>query len=237
MRKVSVCLASYNGENYIRQQIDSILEQLEEHDELIISDDDSIDDTICIISDISDSRVRVLKGPCTGLIDNFENALLAASGDIIILSDQDDVWLPGRVKLARDILVGDTLLSVVDCKIVDRDLNTIDESFFRSRKSKKGLIKNIWKNSYLGCCMAFDKKLLDVSLPFPKDIPMHDWWFGLNAELNGSVIFVNEPYVLYRRHDSNASPTDLSHNSGLSMSIRLKQRLSLTFALMKRHFE
>ncbi len=103
-KKISVCLASYNGALYIKEQIHSILSQLKDGDELIISDDSSTDNTVDIISQINDKRITILHHEsvinlptCQKVTSNFENALFAASGDVIFLSDQDDVWLDGKI--------------------------------------------------------------------------------------------------------------------------------------------
>ena len=95
---ISVCMATYNGEKYIRQQICSIISQIGEGDEVIISDDGSTDSTLDTIRSMADSRIRIVKGPCRRSPTlNFENALSHAQGDYIFLADQDDVWLPGKV--------------------------------------------------------------------------------------------------------------------------------------------
>ena len=94
---VSVCMATYNGGKYIKEQIDSILGQLSNNDELIISDDNSTDDTVDIINRISDSRVRLFFNKQKGYTNNFENALKQVRGDIIFLSDQDDIWMDNKV--------------------------------------------------------------------------------------------------------------------------------------------
>ena len=98
--KISVCLASYNGQLFIEQQIKSILAQLSEYDELIVSDDCSTDKTLEIVETLNDKRIKIFSGIRYGSpIRNFENALKHATGDVIFLSDQDDVWLPNKVKI------------------------------------------------------------------------------------------------------------------------------------------
>jgi len=97
--KISVCMASYNGEKYIRQQIDSILPQLGESDELIISDDSSTDDTISVVKSINDNRIKLIKDQkFKSPVSNFENAIKNATGDFIFLCDQDDIWQPNKVE-------------------------------------------------------------------------------------------------------------------------------------------
>ena len=118
-KKVSVAMATYNGEKYIQEQIDSILKNLEKKDELIISDDGSNDGTIEIIKKNikKDNRIKLINGPKRGVIKNFENALLNCNGDYIFLSDQDDIWLPNKVKTVMSYFEqDDKLIAIVhDC--------------------------------------------------------------------------------------------------------------------------
>jgi len=203
--KISVCIATYNGEKYIQEQLDSILNQLDEKDEIIISDDSSTDRTVQIIKSYNDSRIKIYESQkFRSPIFNFENALQYASMDIIMLADQDDIWKPNKVKIIKKYMQEyDLVLS--DADIVDEQGNIIQESFYKINGSKNGFIKNIINNSYLGCTMAFNKKILEKSLPFPKDLPMHDWWIGLIAELCGRTYFIEEKLISYRRHGNNAS--------------------------------
>jgi glycosyltransferase involved in cell wall biosynthesis len=206
---ISVCLATYNGSAFVAEQLRSVLTQLGANDEVVVSDDASSDDTLSIISGLADARIRVLQvSGKLGVVKNFERALMAARGDIIFLCDQDDVWLPCKVERCLAALAGCQLV-VTDCIVVDGDLNPQSPSFFQMRKSGAGLLKNLWKNSYLGCCMAMRSDLLKVALPFPSNIAMHDWWIGLVAEMTGSVVFIDEQLSLYRRHGGNATPTGM----------------------------
>lgn len=228
---ISVCLASYNGEAYVLEQLSSILGQLSADDEVIVSDDGSNDGTLEKILGFDDPRIRLLQGPRQGLIANFQNALLHVRGDIIILSDQDDVWLPGRLEAVLPYL-RDYDLVICDCTVVDRDLNIISPSFYRLNNSGPGLLKNLTSNSYQGCCMAFRKSVLELALPFPANIPMHDWWLGLVAELYGSVFFLHQSGLLYRRHDANQSST--TQVSSIGLPTRIRWRLGLIIALISR---
>lgn len=234
---ISVCLASYNGELYIREQLNSILSQLGVDDEIIISDDSSNDGTIKVIQSYDDPRIILLESmPGTkklGVVKNFERAIRHASGDYIFLSDQDDIWLEGKVTSVIDALQNN-LLVVTDCRVVDLHLQEINKSFFQLRRSGKGVIKNILKNSYLGCCMAFQKELLEVALPFPNKIAMHDIWLGCLADTLGQAYFIEQPFLLYRRHGKNASPT--AERSTLSLCDKISYRLILVICLFFRLF-
>jgi hypothetical protein len=103
------------------------------------------------------------------------------------------------------LALADYPLVVTDCSVVDGELKIISPSFFGLRDSGPGVLRNLWKNTYLGCCIAFRQELLKIALPFPNRIPMHDMWLGLIAEIHGGTCFVPEPLLLYRRHGGNAS--------------------------------
>lgn len=217
---ISVCLATYNGEKYIKAQLESIVAQLSQYDEIIISDDGSTDSTFNIVEDIKNDRIKIVHNTqYHGITHNIENALRHASGDILFLSDQDDIWLNGKVNKMNELLETYDLV-ISNCKVTDSHLAITDESLFKMRKSGSGLIKNIIKNSYVGCCMAFSRKVLQAALPFPANIPMHDSWIGLVAELVGKVKFLDEPLILYRRHANNASATAKESKSSVLTKIR-----------------
>jgi len=202
---ISVAMATYNGERYIKDQIDSILSELKENDELVISDDGSYDDTVKIIRHINDPRIKLVKGPRFGVKQNFANAIKNCSGKYIFLADQDDIWLKGKVNKVLKLFTKDVTCVLHDAYIVDEKLNVINSSFFKYRNSRLGKINNIVKNSYVGCCMAFSSELKPLILPIPDDIEMHDQWIGLISEKYGKSVLLNEQLILYRRHDSNTS--------------------------------
>jgi glycosyltransferase involved in cell wall biosynthesis len=200
---ISVCIPTYNGEKYIHRQLESILSQIGEKDEVIISDDSSTDGTIEIIKGFNDSRIQLFEN-CLykNTIFNIENALKRAKGEYIFLSDQDDVWLPGKVSKTLEMLCEHDIV-VCNSHIVDQDEKIIHESYFKWRGIKPGFINNLGKSAYLGCALAFNRKILDFILPFPKKIAMHDIWIGVVSELIGKTFFIQEQLFLYRRHEGN----------------------------------
>lgn len=203
---ISVCIATYNGERFIREQIDSILRQLSSDDEIIVSDDGSTDDTISIINSIEDKRIRVIEGPRKqSPTSNFECALKASKGDFIFMSDQDDVWKPNKVNICMEWLQRyDCVVS--DAEVTDSSLNPLYPSLYAIMQVKQGRIYNtIWKNGYTGCCMAFRRNVLEASLPFPKDIPMHDIWIGNVAAYKYNVKFIPDTLIYFRRHEDTTS--------------------------------
>jgi len=217
-------MAAYNGEKYIKQQLDSILCQLDRDDEIVISDDNSTDRTVEIIKSYADTRIRILNANFRNFSKNFENALKNAQGDYIFLSDQDDVWLPDKYKRCLEILQKYDLV-VTDSILVDEDLKEIEPSFFDCFSSGKGIIKNIYRGRYFGSCMAFRKNALKYSLPLPQPKAIaHDLWIGLVAEITGKVLFLKEPYLLYRRHENAISQLK---NSKRSLYVKVHGRLIL----------
>lgn len=206
--KISVALAAYKGEQYIAEQIESILTQLGENDEIVVSDDypqGKTKDTVLSLAS-KDNRIRYIEGEGKGVVKNFENALRNCSGDVIFLCDQDDVWLPDKVESVMTEIRNGACLVLHDASVTDADLNITDESYFLSHGSNASLIGNMIKNSFVGCCMAFTKELMSETLPFPAEIPMHDWWIALVAlKKNRRTVLLNKPLILWRRHGDNVT--------------------------------
>ena len=224
MCKVSVCMATYNGALYLKEQVDSIICQLGEEDELIVSDDGSTDRTIDILKSYNDSRIKIFKNTNKkGVVGNFENALVKAKGEYIFLSDQDDVWIDDKVKRCVEELEKVDLV-VTDCYVTDSGLNIINDSFFRERGSRKGFIKNLIKNTYLGACVAFRSSVLEYVLPIPEKLPVyHDGWICSLADILGKVSFIQYRGLYYRRHEANVSFT--AHKSKLSIYRQFRYRV------------
>lgn len=199
----SICIATYNGEKYIDEQLNSILMQIRDDDEVIISDDGSNDGTIDKINAYHDKRITLLKNDTNrhGAIGNFENALNNATGDIIFLADQDDVWLPDKYERMVQALRS---CDLVHCNsvVTDENLQPIYSSFYERYHNGKGILKNIYCSTYFGSHMAFRRWILTEALPFPHtDEIGHDLWLGLVAESIGKVTFLQDKLMLYRRHE------------------------------------
>lgn len=237
---ISVCIATYNGGKYIRKQLESILCQLGDNDEVLISDDGSTDNTLDIIRQLHDSRIRVVHGPMKGSpVLNFENALNNAKGDYIFLSDQDDEWKSEKVNTMMKCLEKyDCVCS--DCEVVYTDKKEeivhLEPSFYKFNNTKQGKFYNlIVTNGYLGCCMAFSKRILDKALPFPADCPMHDIWLGNVSAFYYSMEFIPERLIQFHRHNTNASTT--GRPSAHTFTGKIKLRLNVAVALIKRFFK
>jgi len=231
---ISVCIATYNGEKYIQEQIETIMMNISRDDEIIVSDDGSTDSTLDILKKYEkmDKRIHVINGPQKGVIANFEHALMNAKGDVIFLSDQDDIWEPNKVKTILNIFYKSEFSVVVhDAVIVNENNRVLCSSFYDWRGSGKGIIKNIIKNSYIGCCMAFRRNLLELVLPIPKNIEMHDQWIGILGETRGGAYFLKKPLLRYRRHKNNIS--NMKHHSILKM---IYNRTIFILNLSRRYF-
>lgn len=205
-KRISVAMATYNGEKYIKEQMDSILKNLSLNDELVISDDGSTDNTINIIKSYNDNRIKIIEGPGQDLKANFNNAIANTTGDIIFLSDQDDFWYEDKVNEIKRIFdIEDYILIQHDARVIDEKGNIIFESFAKHRNVKNGIIRNLIKNSYHGCCIAFRKELKKYIMPIPNNIYLHDQWIGMIAELEGKTLFFDKKLMDYKRHSNNVS--------------------------------
>ena len=198
---VSICIATYNGEEFIEEQLKSILSQINEDDEIIISDDNSIDTTIETVNKFNDVRIKIYSNDPenSGYTRNFENALLKASGDFIFLSDQDDVWYKDKYRLTLNKLIEYDFVAS-DAKFVNNNLEELGVTFFGVRGGyKASFIGNIIKQKYLGCCIAFNKEILNKALPFPENVKFctHDLWLSLIATFYYKSFVINQPLLYY----------------------------------------
>lgn len=231
----SVCIATYNGEKFIAEQLTSILGQIAPNDEVIISDDGSTDSTCAIIESFGDQRITLLHNNAHNFKHNFINALQHARGKYIFLSDQDDVWLPNKYEICCNYLTQYDLV-VTDNIITDTNLNTIHPSFFAFYKSGKGILKNAIRNTYFGACMAFRHDVLDLALPIPQTNEIgHDIWIGLVAEIVGTVYFIPQPLLLYRRHSQALTNLNDSflHRSQRNLFVKIWSRCIVLAAVVR----
>ena len=231
--KISVCMASYNGSKYIQKQIESILKQINKNDQLIIVDDYSSDNTVSIIEGFKDNRIMLIKNTYnTGVVAAFNKALMLAKGDIIFLSDQDDEWFDNKVSFLRNFfLLNKVDVIVHDAKIRQLDNVVVSNSLFSQIGSSNGIIKNIYSNSYTGCCMALRRRALRKVLPVPimKGV-FHDAWIGILAKIYGfRVIFIAMPLIIHNRHELN-----LSTMKRRSIFKIIPDRINLIIALFQR---
>ncbi len=200
---ISVCMATYNGSRFVRRQLETILPQLAPQDELIVSDDASTDGTPALVREVCGARVRLLHGAFRSPVLNFEQALQAAVGEVIVLADQDDIWCPNKLELVRGHFAGrrgERRLVLFDGRVVDEEERELHPSIFALKQSRRGFFRNLYDSSYPGCCLAFSRELLEIALPFPHRILMHDMWIAMLAELCGEILFDPHITIGYRKH-------------------------------------
>lgn len=223
--KIDVLLATYNGEKYLKEQIDSILNQTYKNIHLIISDDKSKDGTRAILEQYQkqDSRITIyFQEQNLGYIKNFEFLLKKVESNYYMLSDQDDVWLPEKIEKSMDTLKHqDADLVFGDLEVVNEKLETIYPSFgdfmLLNRKIKKYI--NSYEVNYLyncvtGCTILSKKEYIKDILPIPHNSKyvLHDYWMGLMVALKGKLAYMPEKYIKYRQHGNNQIGTDkISH--------------------------
>lgn len=209
---ISVCLATYNGQSTVKQQLDSIIQQLGQEDEIIIVDDCSTDNTVDIVSQVLQDFIghsqiisnAVNRGP----IRSFELALTKTAGDYIFLSDQDDIWLDDKVASVVAAFAKGAQLVVHDGIVIDGHGQVIDQSWnhYNHNQISQSIWGNIVKNGFTGAMMAFTKKVKIAALPFPKNIVMHDQWlFQVSKIKHYQIINIEQPLMKYVRHGNNVT--------------------------------
>ena len=203
---ISVLLPAFNGENYIAEQIASILDCLGSSDELIIADDASVDGTNLVIKQFNDSRIKLIcRHKNIGLKRSISELVSLAQGRYIFFADQDDIWLKDRISATLPLLEEYELV-VSDCLVVTSDLRILESSYFSVIRPNKRVLQNILSCKFLGCCMAMRAETAKNCFPLNVFAPAHDWWFGvLCLLLNKKIFFFEDPALLYRRHTSNVS--------------------------------
>jgi len=209
-QQVSVVMAVYNGGKFLRAQLDSLLQDLDEQDEVVIVDDQSSDDSLLIIRGYDDGRLKLHENEQnSGVFATFQHALSFAKNDIIFLCDQDDVWLPGKREAFLRVFQSDAkcLAVVSDGEWINEAGEVILISHMATRGGFRGdFLSTLIRNRYHGCFMAIHADLLPRALPIPPGVPMHDMWLGALATIYGNVHFINKAYMQYRRHATNVSP-------------------------------
>ena len=212
MSRVHIMMATYNGEKYIREQIDSIIAQSYADWELYISDDESTDNTLKIIRQYSDAmpdKIKIINekrigGAKNNFIYLFNNC---PQSELYMFSDQDDIWLPDKIKKMVDNydqagIEGTLFYSKL--RVVDSELNTVSDTFIEDLHYS---LKNefMLMNNYIpGCVMLIDDKLKTSIGSIPKECIMHDWWIAMYATYFGHIACVEEQLHLYRQHEKNA---------------------------------
>lgn len=219
---VAICLATYNGELYIEEQIKSILGQTFGNWMLFVRDDGSSDGTAGIVKQYAnryEGRIFLIEDD--SLIGGSAKRNFAAilswikkhfDFSYFMFADQDDVWLEDKIEKSLKIMKeaeaekNQPLLVHTDLKVVDRNLNVLGESFFRYRALNpdvKDLRHLLIQNNVTGCTMLWNKALNNLVDIGDEAVAMHDWWITLTACCFGEILCINEPTILYRQHGTN----------------------------------
>lgn len=217
---VAILIATYNGEMFLKQQLDSILAQTYQNIKIYISDDKSSDSTIKILFDYQKKHPNKIfysvNEENIGYVKNFENLLLHCPEDYISLSDQDDIWLDNKLEIQMHEMLKLEESNKEDAYLVHSDLSMIDEnnqiiksSYFKYRnyklKDTKDLGHMLGPCGVMGNTILMNKKLKDFVLKFPDKLDLHDYWIGVNCELFGVRKTLNLQLVKYRIHSNNFS--------------------------------
>ncbi len=227
---ITIALAAYNGEKYIREQMDSLLEQdIEESVRIIAADDSSSDTTFDILQEYAQNypkKITVYKNdvPTGSAKGNFFKLLKDIDDDYVMLSDQDDVWQPEKVRLTYEKMkeleaqfTSDCpLLVFADVMVVDEKLEIISPSMARYQKTApyhNRLNHYLVQNNIIGCTVMINRALLKYLDFEPKTCMMHDWWLGLLASSFGHIGFVDRALMKYRQHGNNQMGTRAANDA------------------------
>ena len=214
MEKVDILLATYNGEKYIREQIDSILNQTYKEFRLLISDDGSTDGTRDILNEYKakDDRFEIFRQEENlGVVKNFEFLLKKVDAKYYMFSDQDDIWKDDKIEKSFKKNEEGFDLVYSDLEVVDENLNVTYESYWKLKGIYKKIKKynnfeSLYLNNFItGCTVISKKELIDTFMPLPNisKFVLHDYWISLIISQNGKIAYIEEPLIKYRQHKNN----------------------------------
>lgn len=219
-------MATYNGEKYLQEQLESIIKQTYQNWELLIRDDGSKDSTIYIVEKYIEkypNKIFLIKDNFNnlGACYNFLKLLEIASAEYIMFSDQDDVWLKDKIEITLEKMLENEsaypnlpIAIYTDLEVIDSDKNTIYNSYYKSIKlnpKKQTRLGHILiRSSLTGCTTMINKKLISIILPYPKGILMHDLWICFISNIFGKAIFIDKQTILYRIHNNNTIGMNLN---------------------------
>ncbi|GEM81328.1 glycosyltransferase family 2 protein [Vibrio superstes] len=221
MKNIDVVMATYNGEAYLAEQLQSIIDckGFDEHiNRIIISDDGSDDRTLEIARQFNCDRIEIhINQGTKGVIGNFNNAVAHSTADYVIFSDQDDVWCGNKIHVLYEGITHlekskhNTCLFFTDLELVNYNLESINHSFWDAQNLDPRLVESFssisMQNVTPGCALVVNRSLLKITYPCPSDVVMHDWWLLLNARLFGHIGYSREVTMKYRQHATNTIGT------------------------------
>lgn len=244
MEKVDILLATYNGEKYLSEQIESILNQTYSNFRLLISDDCSTDNTKQIIKEYEkkDNRITVFfQKENMGVVGNFEFLMQKVESKYFMFSDQDDIWKKEKVeKSVKKIEETSSELVYSDLEVVDSDLNVTYNSYWKlkgiyNKVKKYNNFDSLYLNNFVtGCTIITKKDLIDKFLPLPKNSKyvLHDYWISLIASQVGNIDYIEEPLIKYRQHKNNKVGSQKKSDSIKTF----KEMRDLFIDVKKQHF-
>lgn len=216
---IDILLATFNGEKYLSQQIDSLLRQSNTKWRILAHDDGSTDGTVVILrkyQKLFPGKIIVIEDgiTCGGSRKNFAHLIGFSEAHYVMFCDQDDVWLDKKIELtymimkeAEDLHPGTAILVHSDLQVVDESLNIISPSMFYHQRLLRNINRPLQlfvQNSITGCTVMVNRFALNVSLPIGDKAIMHDWWIGCKVlQSNGIILFISDPLVMYRQHELN----------------------------------
>lgn len=219
--QVDILLATYNGEQFLSEQIESIKNQQFSDWRIIVHDDGSSDETLNLLENfkqVLDEKLIIITSDAKAgsAKANFSYLMNYSTAPYVMFCDQDDVWLPNkismtleRIKKVEQINSGAPVLVHTDLKVVDKDLQLISESYMRFQRLEadwgQDIRTSIVQNTVTGCTAMFNSKLRELAIPVSSSVKMHDQWMLLVCLKNGGIMsFIDEPTILYRQHSNNA---------------------------------
>ena len=235
---VSVAMCTYNGEKYIREQLDSILNQTHTNIELIITDDFSTDGTVEIIKEYSDkdSRISFYKNEKNiGFLKNFEKAISLCTGEYIALTDQDDIWKINKLEIFLNE-IKENVLIYSDAILIDKDSKEIGQELIRpgsclcSGKCNKAFFLT---NFVSGNTMMFKKELIKYILPIPNKMSYHDIWIAFVASTYGTITYTEEPMTYYRRYSEQVTHVEKKEHKNFFEKLKYKQEERMKVAQIR----
>lgn len=210
-KKIDILMATYNGEKYLAEQLDSIINQTYHNWNLLIRDDNSTDKTLEIIQNYhkKDKRIKILKDNKgnLGIVRNFEELLKSSESEFIMFSDQDDIWVKNKLDMYLKMIEkikNKGFMIHSDAILFDKNKSNILKDTFISKKAINKGLENVFFNYFVqGATILISKEIKNFILPFPKEVYLHDRYIHLISELFFERIFVNKALIYYRQHGDN----------------------------------
>jgi len=232
---ISIAMTTYNGEKYIREQLDSILAQTENDFEVVICDDTSNDSTLSILKEYEnkDSRFRIYENEKNlGYRENFNKAVSLCKGDFIAFSDQDDIWLPNHLQVLRENIGENFVCAGRAQRFFENDalLNLFQPTNYQAEYLTSQIKRFIYQcyafNLYQGASQMISKQAAEIYFPIEKNEYAHDWVSATNAIAENKFIYINEIITKWRKHPAQVTST---HDSRKIRKNRLKNFVEYMF--------